>query len=962
MSNEENVKEEEMTVDTAESQDAPEQSTAEPQAESASENYADVSADEPTKAKAPEKAQKPEKPAKARNTSTKSAAEKRKLFKLVYYPILAVFVALMLVFSIVDGVYGYNPNAYGDGYYKAVNTHIAELSQAARSSMSASDSAGNPIGIAYAREYILKTLKEGKFNEVEERKPEVEDDEKEVTDTDWYRIAGAEEPTVTLHTSALTADLQQRIGADKYLVGTEITNIIAAIPSRRANAKSIIITVRYDSRTDTNGAAQNASFVATVMQSLIEYAKAGTTFKNDLIVVFTEDLDYAYGAYAFFDSFVGLNDAVVRAKVGISLDAYGNAGTLALTDASGAGFDYMNAYTKISGSVFNSSVVPDSIADELINKHSVAAFGKIPALQVAVLGGLDAAQSTLDTADNISQSIVHQQAQFVKAYIDEFANTSDSFKANASGELVFFSYLDGGTVAYTKVAAYVIGALILAAIAGVIVAMILKKTFSLKKMFVALGVELLVVASTLIAMFAAYFLVTLMLTGFGVLPIHAITELRYFNAGILIAAMFVTLAAAFGFTTLYKKLFRVTSSEVVRGTAMLFGVAGAVMSFAAPEYSFMTSWLGLLMVLVLLASVLLHKMFKAKFGMGMDQLYLYAVPVALCLPLIMPQVSILMWLLPLTLMPVYMTVFTALLGIAVPYLDRTRVVFDKVAKKLPKRTIRVERVVTEKVEDRAKKGKFTEKTFKRVEKEKVAINYKNYFGVCVIAVLGVVIALFSGGFGVDFDKTLTGYHTYDQAIYNNALVYEWEKTGSGEAVQRIVVDDLMAYKFIRYSINDLEWDSENGRYSKNVHYNWQDIISEPTIEKSGDAYRVKTFDGARSNVTITIPSARAVTKITVKQLSKVDGDYEGYFYEFNRQESIVLRMPYGFGDFTLEFETTGSNPTKFEYEEHRYVSANGADGALDNVDEWNRVRGDYIGTDTGKGLRGGIVVKCTISL
>ena len=363
----------------------------------------------------------------------------------------------------------------------------------------------------------------------------------------------------------------------------------------------------------------------------------------------------------------------------------------------------------------------------------------------------------------------------------------------------------------------------------------------------------------------------------------------------------------------------------------------------------MTSWLGLTMLAVLLASICLHKVFKAKFGFGMDRLYLYAIPVALCLPLFMPELTALAQLLPLVLMPVLFTVFTAAIGVGVPYLDRTQPLLDKVAKKLPKRTIRVERTVTEKVEDRAKKGKFTEKTFKRVEKEKIALNYKNYFGISVVAVLGIVIALFSGGFGVTFNKSLTGYHTYADAIYNDSIVYELD----GDS-QKIVVGDIMAYKFMRYHITDLEWDGV--RYSKSVSYNVNEIIArEPSMEKDGKVYTITTFDGARSNVTLTIPSASSITRITLKEAVRTDGDYEGYVYEYENQDEIVLRLPYGFDTvFTLEIE--GGTPSQIKYEEHRAVTD--GDSVLDVVDEWNSVRG----VADMPGLRAGIVIKRTLSV
>ncbi|MDE6200724.1 MAG: M28 family peptidase [Clostridiales bacterium] len=955
MDNEENVVEQEQApieqdaAQSAEGESAPEQSAPVAEESTAAEKPA---AEEVAETEDKPQVDKKNKKAKKQPTVKKTAEQKSKLFRIIYYPVIAVFVLLMLIFSAVDGVSGYSPSAYGDKYYTTVNAHIKQLS-VTRSSMAA-DGDG---GVDYARDYIVSTLTAGGFTEVEESKTERDElngdkNERQTTVTDWAKDGETRKATVTVQTSTLDSDLQDELGLTEHLVGKNISNVIAAIPStNKAKAGAVVITVRYDSRTDTTGAASNAAFVANTMQSLIEINKSGTKFKNDIIVVFTEDLDYSYGAYAFFNLFEGLDGVVARAKAGVNLDAYGNGGTLALTDASGAGLDYINAYSKVSDNALNLSVIPSTLPDELKNRDAVKAFGDIPAVQVAVLGGLDATQSSLDTAGEISQSIVKQQARFVKDYIEQFGNSTDKYSAKSDDNTAYFSYIDGGTVVYNAVAAYVVGALILAVAVAVVITMIFKKTFSLKNMFIALGVQLLVVISTLAAMVAAYFLVTLMLTGFGVLPLQAITQLHYSNAGIIIAAILVTLAASFGFTTLYKKLFRVTSSDAVRGTAWLFGLAGAVMSFACPAYSYLTSWLGLTLMAVLLLSVCLHKKFKAKFGFGMDRLYLYVIPAALCLPLIMPTITALAGILPLVLLPVLFTMFTAVLGVGVPYLDRSQPVLDKVAKKLPKRTIRVERVVTEKVEDRAKKGKFTEKTFKRVEKEKVAINYKNYFGISVVAVLGIVIALFSGGFGVNFNKTLTNYYSYNDAIYNDSLVYELT-----DDEQKVVVGDLMAYKFMRYHISDLEWDGAKNRYSKTVDYNINEIIArEPSVVKDGNKYTITTFDGARSNVVITIPSASSITRITVKEYSKDDGDYEGYVYDYEKSDQIVLRLPYGFDTlFTLEIE--GGSPSKIEYEEYRTVAE--GDTVLDALDEWNSVKGD---ADM-QGLRAGIVIKRTLSV
>lgn len=924
-----------------------------------SEALSDVHAEERQKAEMAEtkpadsaKTEKQVKPAKSTNAGQKSAVGAKrfngmsKLFKLIYFPVLAVFVLLMLVFSFVDGVNGYAPKAKDYEFYSSVNTHIKAIATS-RSSLGSGS-------VANARNYIESTLASNGFTRVDEQKEGEEDDDDVpvTTVTDWARFSGAATPTVTTMTADLSAEIQTEMGLDGYIVGTELNNVIAAIPSYKTRqgeqSKAVIITARYDSRTDTDGAVANAAFVATLMQTLIQNV-AVSNYENDIIVVFTEDMDESYGSYAFFNSFVGLDNVVERATAGLNLDAAGTGGTLALVDYSGAGLNYINSYSKACGTTFNSSVVGAAINPALINNNAVDAFGDIPALQVAVVGNLYAAQSMLDVADNVSSSILKQQAALVGEYIDAFGYTNAEYSAGGK-DFAVFSYFDN-TVAYNNVASYVIGAFILAAIAAIIILLAIKKKFDLVKMFTALGAQAVVLVGTLSALYAAYFLVTLMLTGFGVLPIHAITQITAFNAGILIAAILVSVAASFGFTTLFKRLFKLKAPDMVRGTVMLIAIVGAIISFAAPEFSYLVSILGLLLAITLLISAVFKDKFQNYFGFSMNKLFLYAIPVALCMPIMMSSLSMLLQLLPLYMLPIVMLMFTAISGVGVPFLDYTRKPLDRIAKKLPPRTVRVERIVTEKVEDRAKKGKFTEKTFKRVEKEKVAINYKNYFGVSVIAVLGCIVALFSGAFGVDYGKTLTKPHAYAESIYNDAIVYEWQKDALGTVTQNIIVDDLIAYKYFRYAVTDLAWDGAKERYYKSVHYNVTDIIANtPDISKEGSIYTVSTYDGPRTAVTLTIPSASAITQVTITNSRDIS-----YVYNFVNVSEITLRLPYGFGNFTMKFQ--GANPTTINYEERREVSATGSDNALANVDEWNMVLQYYRGTSIANDIRGGIVLK-----
>ena len=136
-------------TDAVEADAAPEQSDAPVAADSATDKSVETE----------------DKPVKAKRDSAASgnAASRSKLFKLIYYPVLALVAVIMLVFSIIDGAYGYKPKAYNAEYYAAVNKHIEALASASRSQMSAG-------GVDKAVDYITDTLVAGGFKLADEKK------------------------------------------------------------------------------------------------------------------------------------------------------------------------------------------------------------------------------------------------------------------------------------------------------------------------------------------------------------------------------------------------------------------------------------------------------------------------------------------------------------------------------------------------------------------------------------------------------------------------------------------------------------------------------------------------------------------------------------------------------------------------------------------------------------------------
>lgn len=882
-----------------------------------------------------------------------------KKFKWIYYPILAIVSLVLLILGMVDGLSGCASKVQDNDFYTAVRANISAISGSSHSAMSEND-------LATVRSRIINTLTTAGFTlQAEVKENEDSDDEPTVTVTDWAK-GDSNRPiyTVTEQTAFLTDELLSGIeGKDDghIAAATTVTNVIAAIPGTdtkagNEGAGAIIITARFDTRDDTDGATSNSAFVATLAQTLAEFADADAEFKNDIIVVFTEAQGYHYGDYAFMRAFEGFSGAVGRAKLGLNVEAYGTGGTLAITDSTNDAL--VTAVSKTTGGAMNSSITNAALSS-IINESALGAFD-VPAVQVSILGDLGAYVSQDDTAERVTDNVLYQQAQFIQSFIETFGQTSATYGGN--GEGVFFSYLDIGTVNYSKVAAYVFGSIILALMAATFIVNALRKTKSInaegqtveKRAFnafnilKAIGCQLLIMVSALAVLYGAYFLIALMLVGFGVLPIYSITSLVAYNTGVFVAALLLAVAVSFAFTALYKKLFKVKATDLVRATAVIVALIGAILSFAAVPASYLFAWVGLLSMIVFLLTTIFKGAFGSRFGFDIERLFLYCVPVALCLPFIMPALIVLSKSLNMLLLPIIVTVFALFAQFATAYLDYANATFDKIAKRLPPRVMRVQHTVVERIEDRAKKGKFTEQTVTKVENVRVKWNYKNYFGVSLVCALATVLILSFGGAGTaTFSRSITGFYDYDDAIYNDAIVYSWDNT-TGTATKRVEIRDLSVYKYARYAIDDLLWDSEKGVYYKTDN---SDIVvpgnAQPSITKSGSLYTVTCFDKNRSYVSLSFADASAITSITI---TAADNDEETYTYEFLRQETIELVMPYGFGDFTMTVE--GASNSRITYTEKRP----GTDSPIINTDEWNDMIAYYANSNIASNLRAGIVL------
>lgn len=848
-----------------------------------------------------------------------------KIFKRIYYPVIAALAVLMLVLGLVDARVG---NSGGNASAAQVNDaydYAVRFSESSHNSF-------NPDAQENARDYIVRTLTEAGAKEV--IGGDLDDDGNNTADY-FERSEEGKYPSVYVQKAKLRRDSQK--GND---IAAEYTveNIILAIPGTGSDA--VLLHARYDS--SYLGGASDSAATGAMLKSAVDMLKSGKSPNNTVVYLFGDaGQEGDLGACAFINQFAGFDGVADSVRAVADFRTAGTGGALMMYGNENGALDIISKYSSYNGGAYTSSALPVLMGNGFYAGTKV--FGDYASLTFTNLGGAN----KYGTADDVkvNKSLVEQNLNAMNKFTECFANASVS-DMKADGNAIYFSYLDVFTVNYSNVGAYVIAAVIAAlAIATVIVNM-RTKAFSWGKTLAGAAVQVVSLLGSMLAMLAMYYLFALLLSGFGVLPFQGLSSIKFAGTGLFVSATIMAITVAIAFYIILKRTFAVKAGDVVRGNVLLFALAAFIVSFACPAISYPLTCVALFSLAAMLATAIFKAKFKAKFAMDIDRLFLYAWAAVFALPLVLPLVFVAQTVFPLLSIVIVMAVMIALAGFITPYADYLKPCLDKLFKKLPMRTVRYERMVTEKVEDRAKKGKFTEVTSKKIIKEKVAWNYLNRIGLVTVAIIASVMIMLFSSFSTSFSSSALDAPEYYNNIYDDSLVYVYD--GSSVTAE---VHDLIAYDYFREAINDMAWNDDKNAYVKSFNGKQSDIIpTTPSIsDKNGNNVKFTTFDLQRSQITIRLEDAASVTKVSFDSSSNANK----LEYEFRNNENIVLRLPYG-------YELDGMNiegNCRIVYEQHIYNQAN-----LQTVD-WQKLIGYAAGNPKDNITpRSGIVIKLSKSV
>ncbi len=879
-----------------------------------------------------------------------------KIFKRVYYPVMAVLFALLLIFGFVDAYRGSSKNVFDDGFMPNVNKHLEFMTSDSRNIYQHV----NGGHLEEVREYLVNYLSGSEGFTLPTDEGEPDDDGNDTAQV--ALLGGVPAATTVVQNAVLRQDTLEKITVfddNEIIVEKEVNNIITYIPGKASKASYaesgalkgdvIMFMAHYDSV--KYGAMDNASSVATMIENVRYLIESEKEYENDLLFVFTDSEEEGmYGAYAFANQFKGFDDVYSRVKLGTNFDSLGNGGSLVMFQSNKNNVKLITSYAGVNGGTFVSSVA-DFVYNTMSNFTDFEIYGDIPSLNFANVGGTKIYHSAIDNLENVNPRTLKEQAYMMYKLYNAYGN-SDLDALEAKGSAVFFSYLDIMTVAYPSYVSYIIGGVTLLLLAAIIIVNRKKKAFGWGKTLSGALTQLFALVGTVVALFASYFIITLLLSLFGVVQIRAITALRYMNIGVLLGAMVLAGAFAVMFYIILKKAMNVKASDIVRGNALIWTLFSVILSFAMPALSYLFAFTALLQLVVMLVYTIFKDKFKARFNQDMERLFLYAWPMILSLPLILPVITLASTILSAMLVPVIMVLFLLMAGAILPYANYLKPALDKVAKKLPARTVRVQRTVTEQVEDEAKKGKFTTVTSKKIFKEKIERNYKNRFGIAVVGVLAGLVIIFSASFVGSFNAYVADSQNVRNIIYDGSIVYLWNKTDSGTTTS-LVIKDKTAYKYFAPYVKGYKWNGEEAAFTK-TYNDSIGLSSYPSVTKSDDTYTFTPYEVATGKMTITFTGTASVTEFTF-----IRGDEE-VTYTNDGKDERVFKIPYGYGQFNLRITTSsGSTPTLGISYVEEVLSSN----LVEQIDEIEELRANFAGDDSvAPYISTGLVLRYTESL
>ncbi|HEY6352143.1 MAG TPA: M20/M25/M40 family metallo-hydrolase [Candidatus Angelobacter sp.] len=223
-------------------------------------------------------------------------------------------------------------------------------------------------------------------------------------------------------------------------------DVVARLPGT-ANSGAILLLSHYDSVSSGPGAADDAAGVAAILEA-VRALKTAPPLKNDLIVLITDGEEAGLlGAEAFVSS----HPWVKEVGLILNFEARGNRGPSLLFETSANNASLIREFSSAAPYPTASSLFY-ALYKLLPNDTDFTVFRptRIPGLNFAFGGHLEAYHSWLDTPDNLDTASLQHQGSYVLSLVQRFGQMDLGKLKQQTGDDVFFDWLGSNLISYSE--------------------------------------------------------------------------------------------------------------------------------------------------------------------------------------------------------------------------------------------------------------------------------------------------------------------------------------------------------------------------------------------------------------------------------------------------------------------------------------------------------------------------------
>ena len=255
-----------------------------------------------------------------------------------------------------------------------------------------------------------------------------------------------------LQTLGLSPQIQKTTVADpksaidpKMSVAASVQNVMARLAGR-SGTKAILLVSHYDSVTTGRGASDDASGVATLLETA-RALQAGPALKNDVILLFTDGEEVGLlGARAFVEAHPWAKEI----GLALNFDSGGGTGIVYTYETSPGNAGIIKEYAK---------AVPYPVASSMMyevyrtmpndSDFSLLKQAGVPGFNFAHLGSKSRYHTLMDNPDNLDRRSLQHHGFNVLSLVRHFGGL-DLSNLRRDGNLVYFGIVNKGLLYYPE--------------------------------------------------------------------------------------------------------------------------------------------------------------------------------------------------------------------------------------------------------------------------------------------------------------------------------------------------------------------------------------------------------------------------------------------------------------------------------------------------------------------------------